>query len=49
MRLEGWQVVVFLAMLVMVAIVVVVITLIIRWMLRRARRKDTDGSGPASL
>lgn len=49
MRLEGWHVVVFLAMLVMVAIVVGVVTLIIRWTLRRARRKDTGGSGPASL
>jgi hypothetical protein len=42
-RLEGWHVVVFLAMLVMVAIVAVAVTLIIRWTLRRARRKDTGG------
>ena len=49
-RLEGWHVMVFLAMLVMVAIVVVVVTLIVRWTLRLVRRKNGgNGSGPATL
>ncbi|MDI3213577.1 hypothetical protein [Arthrobacter sp. AL12] len=49
MRLEGWHVMVFLAMLVMVAIVVVVVTLIVRWALRWSRRKNDGGSGSAPL
>jgi hypothetical protein len=50
MRLEGWHMMVLLAMLVMVAVVVVAVTLLVRWALRWARRRDTGGgSGPASL
>lgn len=49
MRLEGWHVMVFLAMLV-VAVVVVAVTLLVRWTLRLARRKNGEnGSGPATL
>lgn len=48
MRLEGWHVMVFLAMLAVVAIVVVAVTLLVRWTLRWARRKS-NGSGPAPL
>ena len=45
MRLEGWEVTVLLAMLVMTAVVVVVATLIILWTVRWTRRKN-DGAGP---
>ncbi|MCB5294581.1 hypothetical protein [Arthrobacter sp. SO3] len=49
MRLEGWHVLVLLATLVMAAIVVVAVTLLVRWTLRWARRKDIGrGSGSAS-
>ena len=46
MRLEGWHVMVFLAMLVMAAVVVVVVTLIVLWTVRWAKRRNNgDGSG----
>ncbi|MFP3460871.1 hypothetical protein R5O87_08500 [Arthrobacter globiformis] len=47
MRLEGWHVVVFLA-LVMMAVVVVAVVFIARWVLRVAKgRTDGEGSGPS--
>jgi heme/copper-type cytochrome/quinol oxidase subunit 2 len=42
MRLEGWHVMVLLAMLVMIAVVIVVVTLIVLWTVRRTN----DGAGP---
>jgi heme/copper-type cytochrome/quinol oxidase subunit 2 len=45
MRLEGWHVVVFLAMLVIAVIVVAVVMVIVLWKGLRARRKD-DGDVP---
>lgn len=48
MRLEGWHAMLFMAMLLVVAVVVVAVTLLVRWTLRRAWRKD-NGTGPASL
>lgn len=47
MRLEGWHVMVFLAMLVMAAVVVLGVTLVVLWTVRGIRRKNNgDGSGP---
>jgi heme/copper-type cytochrome/quinol oxidase subunit 2 len=43
MRLEGWHVVVFLAMLVIAVIAVAVVTLIVLWKVFRTRRKDSGG------
>ena len=46
MRLEGWHVVVFLA-LVLMAVAVVAVVFIARWILRMAKgRTDGEGSGP---
>jgi heme/copper-type cytochrome/quinol oxidase subunit 2 len=45
MRLEGWHVMVFLAMAVMAVIVVVAVTLIVLWTVRRANKRHDDGSG----
>ncbi|MDP9981788.1 heme/copper-type cytochrome/quinol oxidase subunit 2 [Pseudarthrobacter oxydans] len=45
MRLEGWHVMVFLAMLVLVAIVVVVVTFLVLWTVRLVRRRNGGGPG----
>jgi len=46
MRLEGWHVVGFLA-LVLMAVAVVAVVFIARWILRMAKgRPDGEGSGP---
>lgn len=45
MKLEGWHVVVFLAMLLTAAVVVVVVTLIVLWTVRLARKRKPGGQG----
>jgi NADH:ubiquinone oxidoreductase subunit K len=50
MRLEGWNIMMLLVMLVAAAAAVVQVTLLVRWTLRWARRRDDgNGSGPAPL
>jgi len=43
MRLEGWNVMVFLTMLVLLAAVVVAVTLIVLWTLRLVRKRRSGG------
>jgi heme/copper-type cytochrome/quinol oxidase subunit 2 len=43
MRLEGWHVMVFLAMLLVVAAVVVAVTLIVLWTVRLVRKRKSGG------
>ena len=45
MRLEGWNVMVFLAMLVLAAAVVVAVTLIVLWTVRLFRNRRHGGPG----
>ena len=47
MRLEGWNPMLFLAMLLTAVVVVVVVTLIVRWTLRAINRRN-DGGGSES-
>jgi hypothetical protein len=44
MRLEGWNVMVFLVMLVLAAAVVVAVTLIVLWAVRLVRKHRSGGS-----
>lgn len=46
MRLEGWHVMVLLAVVLMAALVVVVVTLIVLWTLRQVRKRNSGSSGP---
>jgi hypothetical protein len=48
MRLEGWNILVLLVMLVTAAVVVVAVTLLVRWTLRLSRRWENGGSGGPS-
>lgn len=41
MRLEGWHVFLFLAMLVVAVVVIVAVTLIVVWTVRRANRGNS--------
>jgi heme/copper-type cytochrome/quinol oxidase subunit 2 len=43
MRLEGWHVMVFFAMLLAMAAVVVAVTLIVLWTVRQARKRKSEG------
>jgi hypothetical protein len=43
MRLEGWHVMVFLAMLLLAVTVIVVVTLIVLWTLRLVRKRKSNG------
>ena len=47
MRFEGWNAFVLLGMLAMAAIVIVSVTLIVRWTMRQADKRNRDG-GPGS-
>jgi heme/copper-type cytochrome/quinol oxidase subunit 2 len=49
MRLEGWHVMVFLAMAVVAIIVVVAVTLIVLWTVRRANKRHESGGSGSSL
>jgi Flp pilus assembly protein TadB len=43
MRLEGWNIMVLLVMVVTAAVVVLAVTLLVRWTLRLARRRENEG------
>jgi hypothetical protein len=45
MRLEGWNVMVFLAMLLVAAAAIVVVTLIVLWTVRLVRKQKPGGPG----
>jgi heme/copper-type cytochrome/quinol oxidase subunit 2 len=45
MRLEGWHVIVLLAMVMLAAAVIVVVTLIVLWTVRLARKRSRGGQG----
>ncbi|MDQ0820758.1 heme/copper-type cytochrome/quinol oxidase subunit 2 [Arthrobacter sp. V4I6] len=43
MRLEGWHVMVFLAMLLLAVAVVVAVTLVVLWTVRLVRKRQSGG------